>query len=70
MEKLIVKTAPTTTVSETTKVTCLNTGISPTGTSSPLGRYATGYVAGKSALNPIPQPARDANFNLTQNSRY
>lgn len=35
-----------------------------------LARYATGFVTGKSELLPIPQPARDANPNLTQNPGY
>lgn len=38
--------------------------------STSLSRYATGFVSGKSELLPIPQPARDANFNLTQNPGY
>jgi hypothetical protein len=33
-------------------------------------RFATGYVAGKGELLPIPQPARDANAKLTQNPGY
>lgn len=35
-----------------------------------LARYATGFSTGKSELLPIPQPARDANPNLTQNPGY
>jgi starch-binding outer membrane protein, SusD/RagB family len=35
-----------------------------------LSRYATGFTTGKSELLPIPQPARDANFNLSQNPGY
>jgi hypothetical protein len=35
-----------------------------------LSRFATGFVTGKSELLPIPQPARDANRNLTQNPGY
>jgi hypothetical protein len=66
----LYKTAPTTTPTGTTKVAWLTTAISAAGTSSPVGRYATGYVAGKSELCPLPQPARDANFNLTQNPGY
>jgi starch-binding outer membrane protein, SusD/RagB family len=66
----LYKTAPTTTPTGTTKVVWLSTAIATAGTTSPLGRYATGYVAGKSELSPIPQPARDANFNLTQNPGY
>lgn len=37
---------------------------------SPVGRYARGFVTGKGELLPIPQPARDANVNLTQNPGY
>jgi len=66
----LYKTAPTTTPTGTTKVAWLTSAIAAAGTSSPLGRYATGYTAGKSELSPIPQPARDANFNLTQNPGY
>ena len=33
-------------------------------------RFATGYVAGKGELLPIPQPSRDANANLKQNPGY
>jgi hypothetical protein len=33
-------------------------------------RYAFGYVANKSELFPIPQPAREANPRLTQNPGY
>jgi len=64
------KTAPTTTPTGTTKVTWLSTAITASGTSSPVGRFATGYTVGKSELMPIPQPARDANINLTQNPGY
>lgn len=37
---------------------------------SPLGRFARGFTTGKGELLPIPQPARDANANLTQNPGY
>jgi len=63
-------TAPTTTPANTTKVTWLSTAIATAGTTSPVGRYATSFVTGKGELLPIPQPARDANFNLTQNPGY
>jgi hypothetical protein len=63
-------TAPTTTPAGTTKVTWLSTAIATAGTTSPVGRYATGFQTGKGELLPIPQPARDANFNLTQNPGY
>jgi hypothetical protein len=63
-------TAPTSTPTGTTRVNWfLNTG-SSTISSVLDARYATGYTAGKSELLPIPQPARDANFNLTQNFGY
>jgi len=64
------KTAPTATPAGTTKVTWLSAAITTAGTSSPVARYATGYTVGKSELMPIPQPARDANINLTQNPGY
>ncbi len=60
------KTAPTSTPTGTTKITWLSAAIN----TAALSRFATGYTAGKSELLPIPQPARDANFNLTQNKGY
>ena len=66
----LYKTAPAATPAGTTKVVWLSTAIATAGTASPAGRYATGYTANKSELLPIPQPARDANFNLTQNPGY
>ena len=60
------KAAPTSTPSGTTKVVWLSAAINTTA----LSRYATGFVSGKSELLPIPQPARDANRNLTQNPGY
>jgi starch-binding outer membrane protein, SusD/RagB family len=66
----LYKTAPTATPSGTTKVVWLSSAIATAGTTSPVGRYATGFLTGKSELLPIPQPARDANFNLTQNPGY
>jgi hypothetical protein len=64
------KTAPTTTPAGTTKVVWLSAAIATAGTTSSVGRYATGYTANKSELLPIPQPARDANANMTQNPGY
>src|SRR4029079_2762605 len=63
-------TAPTSTPAGTTKVTWLSTAIATAGTTSPVGRYATGFVTGKGELLPIPHTARYANFNLTQNPGY
>ncbi len=60
------KTAPTTTPAGYTKITWMSAAINTTA----LVRYATGYTAGKSELMPIPQPARDANINMTQNPGY
>lgn len=62
----LYKTAPTSTPSGTTKVTWLSSAINTTCVS----RYATGFISGKGELLPIPQPAIDANFNLTQNPGY
>jgi hypothetical protein len=59
-------TAPTATPAGTTKVVWMSAAINTTA----LSRYATGFVTGKSELMPIPQPARDANRNLTQNPGY
>ncbi len=64
------KTAVTSTPAGTTGVTWLSTAIATVGTTSPLGRFATNFTSGKSELLPLPQPARDANFNLTQNPGY
>jgi hypothetical protein len=66
----LYKTAPTATPAGTTKVTWMSTAIVTAGTTSPLGRYATNFVTGKSELLPLPQPAVDANFNLKQNPGY
>ena len=60
------KAAPTATPSGTTKIVWLSAAINTTA----LSRFATGFVTGKSELLPIPQPARDANRNLTQNPGY
>ena len=60
------KTAPTSTPAGTTRVTWLSAAINTTA----LSRYATGFTTGKSELLPLPQPARDANINLTQNPGY
>ena len=66
----LYKTAPSSTPSGTTSVVWLTTAINATGTNSPVGRFATGYTAGKSELLPIPQPVRDANPSITQNPGY
>jgi hypothetical protein len=58
--------APTATPTGTTKVVWMSAAINTTA----LSRFATGFVTGKSELMPIPQPARDANRNLTQNPGY
>ncbi len=57
---------PTSTPAGTAKVTWLSAAINTTS----LARYATNFVSGKSELLPIPQPARDANFNFSQNPGY
>jgi hypothetical protein len=62
----LYKTAPTATPTGTTKVVWVTSAINTTAVS----RYATGFVTGKGELLPIPQPARDANFNLSQNPNY
>jgi hypothetical protein len=66
----LYKAAPAATPAGTTKVAWVTTAIATAGTSSPLGRFATGFVTGKSELMPLPQPARDANVNLVQNPGY
>jgi hypothetical protein len=66
--------APTSTPAGTTSV---NWVVLPTGTApvnaigtTALARYALGFTPGRSELLPIPQSARDANPNLTQNPGY
>jgi len=66
----LYKTAASATPTGTTSVVWLSTAITATGTTSPVGRFATGYIAGKAELLPIPQPIRDANPNITQNPGY
>lgn len=63
-------TAPASTPAGTTKVAWITSAISAAGTTSPLSRFATGFTPGKSELLPIPQQARDANVNLSQNPGY
>jgi starch-binding outer membrane protein, SusD/RagB family len=58
--------APTSTPAGTTKLSWLHAQISTTA----LARFATGFSPGRSELFPIPQGARDANYNLTQNPGY
>jgi hypothetical protein len=64
------KTATTVTPAGYTKITWLSSALLRQVQQVPLGRFATGYTPGKSELMPIPQPARDANLNLTQNPGY
>jgi len=66
----LYKPAPSSTPAGTTKVNWETNAITASGTNSPLGRFATGYTAGKSELLPIPQAALDANPKLTQNHGY
>jgi hypothetical protein len=66
--------APTATPAGTTRVAWINAPTSSApqnaiGTAN-LARFATGFTPGRSELFPIPQPARDANFNLSQNPGY
>ena len=61
---------PTTAPSGTTKIVWMSSAIGATGTSSPLGRFATGFTTGRAELLPIPQPVLDANFNMKQNPGY
>jgi hypothetical protein len=62
----LYKPAPAAAPAGTTNVTWLSTAINTTAVS----RFATGFISGKGELLPIPQPARDANINLTQNPNY
>ena len=68
------KPTPSATPSGTTKVAWISTPTSSAPRNA-IGtvnkdRFATGFTPGRSELFPIPQPARDANFNLTQNPGY
>jgi hypothetical protein len=58
--------APTATPSGTTRVVWLSGAI----TTTTLGRFATGFTPGRSELFPIPQSARNGNYNLSQNPNY
>lgn len=58
--------APGTAPANSTRVNWIGAPINTTA----LSRFATNFVSGKSELLPIPQPARDANINLTQNPGY
>jgi hypothetical protein len=60
------KPASTTTPSGTTRINWINASVNTTSNA----RLASGFTANKSELMPIPQPARDANPNLTQNPGY
>jgi len=60
------KPAPSATPSGTTKVAWITSNINTVS----LSRFATGFTPGRSELFPIPQVARDANLNLTQNPGY
>jgi hypothetical protein len=60
------KPAPAATPAGTTKVAWISSNINTVS----LSRFATGFTPGRSELFPIPQTARDANYNLTQNPGY
>jgi hypothetical protein len=60
------KTTPAATPSGTTKLAWISTQINTVS----LARFATGFTPGRSELFPIPQTARDGNYNLTQNPGY
>jgi starch-binding outer membrane protein, SusD/RagB family len=62
------KPSPTTAPSGTSNVNWVSSTIGTDITS--VSRYAFGFVTGRSELLPIPQPARDANPNLSQNPGY
>lgn len=58
--------APAATPAGTIKLTWISTQVNTTA----LARFATGFTPGRSELFPIPQSARNANFNLSQNPNY
>jgi hypothetical protein len=68
------KPRPTVTPTGTTKLAwiALPTTAAPRNSIGTVAadRFATGFATGKGELLPIPQPARDANANLTQNPGY
>jgi starch-binding outer membrane protein, SusD/RagB family len=63
-------TAPASTPSGTTSIVWVTSVINAAGTGSPVGRYATGFVTGKSELMPLPNATLTANTNLKQNPNY
>ena len=65
----VVNTSTTPVPAGTTVVNWVTSAITTTIVTSTT-RYAFGYTAGKSELLPIPQAARDANRNLSQNPGY
>ncbi|MBC7873338.1 MAG: RagB/SusD family nutrient uptake outer membrane protein [Ferruginibacter sp.] len=62
----LYKTAPATTPAGTTRVNWSRAEVKTTASD----RFATGYIAGKGELLPIPQPVIDANKSLLQNPGY
>lgn len=65
----LYKTSPSSAPSGTTAVNWVHSSIQSTIVTSAT-RYAFGFTPGKSELFPIPQQARDANPNLSQNPNY
>jgi hypothetical protein len=65
---------PATTPAGTTRVNWVNlpTAAAPQNAiaTTSLARFAAGFTPNKSELLPIPQPAIDANRNLSQNPGY
>jgi len=66
----LYKTAPASTPSGTTSVNWVTNAIGAAGTGSPLGRFATNFVSGKSELLPLPNAALIANYKIKQNPGY
>jgi hypothetical protein len=62
----LYRPAPATTPTGTVRLPWLSTQINTTS----LARFATGFTPGRSELFPIPQPALNGNFNLSQNPGY
>ncbi len=64
------KTSPTATPSGTTRVAWVNPAATTNIANTNLSRFAIGFTSNKSELFPIPQSARNANSNLSQNPGY
>ena len=63
-------TSSTPTPAGTVKVNWVGPSLTASGTTSPLGRYATNFLTGRSELLPLPQSYLDVIPNVKQNPNY